>query len=438
MSGRGRYIGVTSTNKVVIRLELLYRSPALLLSALAASVFVSNVAVAAALGRFGVRNHVVHHLFDSIMLVTLLIPALIFFVLRPVRLHLAERRCAEAELAAERNKLLGILDAMPAGACIVNRCCGIDYVNRAILKEFGPPQGLSCREYFKALPGACNNCALRVAGGKSVTWESPSGSDRVYEIFETPLRNADGTTSKLAMMQDITSHKVAEYELRTSRQQLRSLLVHQQRTREEERAAISREIHDELGQVLATVQLGVSSLAANGGDYRQLPRKIAGMEQLLASAIKTVQRVSTQLRPAILDELGLAEAIEWQAAEFRSTTGIACTADILLSETNINMDLSIAIFRIFQEALTNVIRHSGASRVAVSVEERNGRMVLRVADNGCGITLSQAVNSRSLGLSGMRERAFALGGRVRHCRLRPQGTVVIAYIPLHSSAGEAS
>jgi signal transduction histidine kinase len=437
MPGGGRYTFVKSSARVLTRLDLLYRSPTLLILALATSVLVSNVAVAAALARFEVKNHLVHHLFDSIMLVTLLIPALIFFVFRPVRLHVAERGCAETELVAERNKLLGILDAMPVGTCIVNRC-GIEYANRTLLKELGPTQGLSCREYFKGLPGACANCVIRIGGGKSVTWEATSGSDRVYEIFETPLQNSDGTTSKLAMVQDITSRKVAEYELRASRQQLRSLSVHQQQTREEERAAISREIHDELGQVLATVQLGVSSLAVKSGGHAQLNGKIAAMEQLLTSASKTVQRISTQLRPAILDELGLAEAIEWQATEFRATTGIACTSDVLLSETNINRDLSIAVFRIFQEALTNVIRHSGANRVAVSVEERSGRIVLRVADNGCGITLSQTSNSRSLGITGMRERALALGGRVRHCRLRPQGTVVIAYIPLDSSPGVAS
>jgi signal transduction histidine kinase len=252
----------------------------------------------------------------------------------------------------------------------------------------------------------------------------------VYEIFDTPLQNADGTVSKLSIVRDVTARRIADYQLRASRQQLRSLSVHQQTTREEERKAVSREIHDELGQVLATLQLGVSSLSEDCQDNQRLTDKTAGMKQLVASAIRSVQSIAAQLRPSMLDQLGLAAAIEWLAAEFRTTTEISCTSDILVKDNDFDGNMATAVFRICQEALTNVKRHSGATRAAVTLEQRNGRIVLIVTDNGSGVTREQLRASHSFGITGMRERAFALGGRVRLCRSQQGGTVVIAHIPL--------
>lgn len=418
-------------------LDRLYCSPLLLIVAVAASVFVSEVVVMLLLSHFDLLDHPIHHILDSLLLVALLFPALIFLVFRPMNIHLAQRLRAEEELAAERNKLRGILDAMPASVCIVNQSNEIEYANSALVREFGPVEGHPCFDYFHDRPDPCPDCRLYQAGeGESTPWEWHSAkTGKTYEIFETPLKNADGSVALLALMRDITARKQAEKELRASRERLRSLSDHLQRAREEERTAVSREIHDELGQVLATVQLGVSSLAVEYRDHQLLAKKITDMEQLIAGAISTVQRISAQLRPAILDELGLAEAIEWQAREFEKRTGIGCTHDILLEETNFSRDLTTAVFRIFQEALTNIIRHSGATSVRVSLEERNGRLVLIVADNGRGIPPEQMSDNRSLGITGMRERAYALGGRVRICRSLQAGTVVIAHIPITPSGG---
>ncbi|WP_306533773.1 ATP-binding protein [Geobacter sp.] len=423
----------TSSN----HLERLYCSPVLLIAAVAVSVFVSEVVVMVVLSHFGLLDHPIHHILDSLMLVALLFPALILLVFRPVNLHLAQRRRAEKELAAERNKLTHILNAIPAGVCIVSQNRKIEYANSALTEEFGPVAGRTCFEYFHGRPDACPDCQLdEVCAGKSYTWEWLSEkTGKTYEIFDTPLHNTDGITARLSLVRNITARKQAADELRASRERLRSLSGHLQRAREEERTAVSREIHDELGQVLATVQLGVSSLAEEYRDHQHLVKKITDMELLIAGAISTVQRISTQLRPSILDELGLAEAIEWQAREFEKRTGIGCSHDILLLETNFSRDLATAVFRIFQEALTNVIRHSGATRVRVSLEERNDRLVLIVTDNGRGITAEQVRDNGSLGITGMRERAFALGGRVRICRSLQAGTVVIVHIPINSSGG---
>lgn len=438
MSKQAEQAGGPSSPRALCRLDRLSHSPAVILIAVAVCAFASETSVQIVLTRLSLVDDPIHPILDSLMMVILLFPALIVLVQRPVELQLARRRRAEEELALERTKLGKILDALPIGISIVNRSHGIEYTNAALVDEFGPAAGQTCHDYFQGWPDVCPGCRLDEAfAGKSVTWEWRSEkSGKIYEIFDTPLEYANGSLSTLHIVRDITARKLGEDELRGSRERLRSLSAHLQRAREEERTAISREIHDELGQVLATVQLGVSSLAEQYHDHRHLIDKISGMKQLLTGAIRTVQRISTQLRPAILDELGLAEAIEWQAAEFRERTGIACTPDILLLETNYRRDVATTAFRIFQEALTNVIRHAGASRVDVSVEERNRRIVLVVADNGRGITPQQVRDGRSLGITGMRERAYALGGRVRICRSLEGGTAVIAHIPIDSQGGD--
>lgn len=416
-------------------LRRMYRSPALLLAVLAVSVFISETVVMIALRHFGLLDHPIQHLLDSLILIVLLTPMLILLVFRPLHFHLSRSLRAEEELAAERNKLMGILDAMPAGVCILSQSYVIEYANAALTAEFGPVNGRACFEYFHDRQTICSDCRLmEVCGGKSDTWEWHSHlTGKTYEIFDTPLKNADGSVARLALMRDITARKLAADELRASRERLRSLSDHLQRAREEERRAIGREIHDELGQVLATVQLGVSSLVEDCCDHRQLAEKIDGMVHLISGAIKTVQRISSRLRPAILDELGLAEAIEWQVSEFAKHTGIYCSRDIHLEGITVESKRATALFRICQEALTNVMRHAEANHVDVSISERKGRIVLIVRDDGRGITPEELHGSRSLGIIGMRERAYVLGGRVRICRWFQQGTVVIAHIPINSS-----
>ena len=229
-------------------------------------------------------------------------------------------------------------------------------------------------------------------------------------------------------MDDITSFDRADAEP-TSSLRLRNLAVYLQKTREEERARIAREIHDELGQLLATVQMGMSMMAQEYRDHHVLSAKINDFELLLQEAVKTVQRISADLRPQMLDTLGLGEALDWQAKEFQKRTGIDCTLTLLLRREHFDPEVSTALFRIFQETLTNIIRHSEASRVRTVLREKSNRLVLVVQDNGRGITPGQRRDANSLGIMGMRERAYALGGRLKIFAALEQGTVVIARIP---------
>jgi len=213
----------------------------------------------------------------------------------------------------------------------------------------------------------------------------------------------------------------------------RYLSAQLQEARDEERSVVGREIHDELGQVLAAVQMGVSSLAEEYSDHQHLTRKINEMECLLNGAIKTVQKISTQLRPAVLEILGLAAAVDWQALNFQKTSGIPCHREIQLSTSIINRKVKTALFRILQEGLTNVIRHSEATRVGISLKEKGDWLVLTIRDNGRGITADQLNDVSSIGIRGMRERAFALGGQVRVFGRKNEGVTVMARIPLSIS-----
>lgn len=227
-----------------------------------------------------------------------------------------------------------------------------------------------------------------------------------------------------------------EKELISSREKLRKFTAYLQQAREEERTRISREIHDELGQVLATVHMGVSLLAEEYRDHQHLTQQIGVFEEMLEDAIKTVQRIVTELRPLMLDTLGLLDALDWQIKEFQKRTGIDCNLGILLQRNDFAPDVATALFRILQETLTNIIRHSEATRVKVTLDEKRDKLILIVRDNGMGITREQNRNGRALGIMGMQERAYALGGRVKIFGVPAKGTVVIAHIPVSPSGDE--
>jgi signal transduction histidine kinase len=220
-----------------------------------------------------------------------------------------------------------------------------------------------------------------------------------------------------------------------AREQLRDLASYLQTAREEERAHIAREIHDEFGQALTALKMDLSWLTGRlpGGEPR-LAEKISSMSDLVDSTIHTVRRVATELRPGLLDDLGLMAAIEWQAEEFAKRTGIDCELYLSNEEIVLDRDLATTAFRIFQETLTNVARHAEATRVRVELEDKPEELVLVVCDNGKGIAESQISGSKSLGLIGMRERARVWGGDVALQGVPGQGTTVTVRIPRPDAA----
>jgi signal transduction histidine kinase len=245
-----------------------------------------------------------------------------------------------------------------------------------------------------------------------------------------PLR-LDRTRAVCLIASDLSDMKRAERALRASSEQYRNLAAHLLSIREEERARISREVHDELGQSLTAVKMDLAWLAGRlpRSDGEMLKR-IRSTGQLADSIIQSIRRISTELRPAVLD-LGLAAAVEWQLQEFQARSGVPCKVRLLIREV-VPSNASTAMFRIFQETLTNVARHARATRVEVVLQKQRDRLVLLIHDDGRGFDQADPGLSKSLGLLGMRERAAILGGQVNIVSAAGKGTTVTAWIPLPS------
>ena len=261
---------------------------------------------------------------------------------------------------------------------------------------------------------------------------SRSGVGVPVRLSLNPL-DSGGTQALCLIASDLSEVKRVERELRESGVQLRKLAAHQLSVLEDERTRIAREIHDDLGQSLTALKMDVSWLATRlPAGNGQMQERIRATLKLADDIIKSVRRISTGLRPAILD-LGLVAALEWQAEEFQNRTRIACRLLLPPREVSVTSNISTALFRIFQEALTNVARHAECTTVDVILEEQENRVILRVRDTGRGFDETDPGLTTSLGLLGMRERAAMLGGHVSIRSAPGEGTSVTAWIPLQSS-----
>jgi PAS domain S-box-containing protein len=239
------------------------------------------------------------------------------------------------------------------------------------------------------------------------------------------------------IMFDITERKRFEEELKGSHERMRELAGHIEAAREEERTRIARDIHDELGQVLTCLKIDLSwmdkKLQTKGQAARTelLLKKITAMKETIDNTVQVVRKISTELRPVILDHFGLPAAIEWQAAEFQNLTDIQCQFSTNPENLGLNLDgkSSSAIFRIFQELLTNIARHAKASKVTISLGKGKKMLNLEVRDNGRGITERENLQAKSFGLLGVRERVALLNGKFSIKGVEGEGTTVTVRIP---------
>jgi PAS domain S-box-containing protein len=272
-----------------------------------------------------------------------------------------------------------------------------------------------------------------------------NGTDLHVAITISVLRDARGAVAGSAtIVRDVTERKrmetelhrllheqrQAQSELRESRDRLRELSSALQTIREEEKTRIARELHDELGQALTALKMDTSAIS-NELDLAQasLRKRTESMKQLIDTTVNAVRRISSDLRPVMLDNLGLVPTLDWLTKDFSRRTGIRVDLNIPDDNLGVGGDAATAIFRIVQEALTNVARHAGASDVAVEARHQDGTVVVRVRDNGKGMAQQDARKSRSFGLLGMRERAYVLGGELKVSHAPGGGTLIEALIP---------
>ncbi|MGD0278920.1 MAG: PAS domain S-box protein [Smithella sp.] len=237
------------------------------------------------------------------------------------------------------------------------------------------------------------------------------------------------------IVEDITDRKRADEEIRRTEEQMRAFAARLQTVREEERTHIAREIHDELGGALTGIKIDFSLLTKAAGEIKEEILKDSLLDQMhntmknIDKTMRTVRKIATELRPGILDDLGILAALEWQLKDFQKHTGIRCEWISSLENINLDEQETTALFRIVQETLTNVVRHAEATEVRVHLRKEANTYVLNVEDNGKGITKNNIDDKRSLGLLGMRERTLAFGGRIDVEGHTERGTKVTVEIP---------
>jgi signal transduction histidine kinase len=243
------------------------------------------------------------------------------------------------------------------------------------------------------------------------------------------------------LRREITERNRAEERLRASSERLRALTASIESAREEEGKRIAREIHDELGSMLTTLKWDLAeiektlSAPANPSQITVMREKLSALMKLADAAINALRRIASELRPSMLDDLGLVAAIEWQAQQFQARTGIVCDCDCSLEKDELSDEQSTGIFRILQEALTNVLRHAQATKVEIKVNKQNGYFVLSVSDNGKGIMESEKSEVEALGMLGMRERAHLMAGELEVRGVEGKGTVVTVRVPISGQDG---
>jgi signal transduction histidine kinase len=254
----------------------------------------------------------------------------------------------------------------------------------------------------------------------------------IPEVLRSKLRVFVGLHDMNRILNaELAERSLTEQRLRSSEENLRALAAHLQSVREEERTLIARDIHDELGQALTGLKLDLNGLVkrADSGDEEGLRRRAKALSGAIDRIINSVRRIASGLRPEVLDEIGLSAAIEWQAREFQRRTGIRCHVSIADRFQDPDQERSTALFRIFQELLTNVARHAKATRIDVTLTDIP-QLHLVVEDNGRGIRPEQFQNVRALGFLGMRERVQPFGGALDVKAADGKGTSVSVTIPL--------
>jgi signal transduction histidine kinase len=236
----------------------------------------------------------------------------------------------------------------------------------------------------------------------------------------------------IGIHRDITELRRNEEMVRDSREQMRNLAASLMAVREEERSAISRELHDELGQALTRLRMELRWISEQPASALTTDRA-GSLLPLVGRMLDTVRHISSRLRPPILDDLGLEAAIEWQVQEFARWSDCRCRANLRMGDLEPHPVRDTAVFRIVQEALTNVARHAQARQVLVRAWTTDGEVMVEIADDGIGVPQQDLSSPRSLGLIGMRERADSVGGQLHIVAMPPTGTTIRLCVPIGSS-----
>jgi PAS domain S-box-containing protein len=359
-------------------------------------------------------------------------------------------------LEIERRRYLDLFEFAPDGYLVTDANGVIHEVNRPAAMLLGRPterlrgKPLAIFVAPRELPAFRLSLAAAAKAEAVQVWDSclkgPDHAERDVECMVAPVRDPRrGHLLELRWrLHDITDRKRGENEVIAAHENLRTLSKRVEDVREEERSKIARAVHDEIGAALTAIKIdvsqlrhGVEHLGAGREGGQQLLARADAAAHLIDSTMQTVRRISMELRPAILDDFGLVAALDWQLNEFQKRTQVETKFNVKPGSQAVKPEVATAVFRVFQEILTNIARHASASRVTARLFEDKHTLVLSVSDNGRGIRPEEAAGSESMGLMGMRERVRPFGGSVEIMGETGAGTLVRVRIPLAEAAAGA-
>lgn len=375
-----------------------------------------------------------------------------------------EHRQAQDALRANEKLLKGITSALGEGVLVLDDCGRLIFMNPEAERLLGwtacELSGCEVHRVIHSLnqdgtplpESACGLLGVLVDGRvrrteEDVFWRKDGSLMPVSIVASAIVENGKAVAS-VVVFQDISQRKQSEWDLLESSKQLRELTSYLQTVREEERTRIARELHDEFGQMLTGIKLDAKWLASCLPDGQPgVANRVASMFRLIDETLDAMRRVAADLRPVMLDDLGLVAAVEWLTEEFgkRTDIGIRLELDVGQSycgckeDSNLDKALATAAFRIVQECLTNVARHAQAAHVRVLLKCRGDQLMLRVSDDGRGMPAVHEIKRNSYGIMGMQERARSLGGTLDFSSVAGEGTRIEVILPIESvaSAGVA-
>ena len=358
---------------------------------------------------------------------------------RGVSRDINERKMIQDALRESEERLRNTLDNMLEGCQILDSNLNYIYINDAAEKQNRRPKShLLGNNYQEMWPGIEETYVFKVIKN--------CAKNRILHQFENEFIYPDGTIGwfdlsihpvkegVFILSIDITERKKAELAILESREQLRALASGLEKVREEERIYLSRELHDHLGQNLTGLKMDVAFIsklieANKPFNKKNIAEKTRGMSELIDELIQNVRKISSELRPNVLDYLGLVPAIEWQVEEFRKRTEIECSYSSNTAKIDLGMQINSSIFRIIQEAFTNIVRHSKATKVDISLDEQDDHISIKISDNGIGIKENELSDIKSLGILGMKERTLNFKGKLDIVNKDSGGTILTLIIP---------
>ena len=368
-----------------------------------------------------------------------------------LRAEQAVRERAEAELSSARQRLAGIIESAMDAVITIDERQEVVLFNAAAESLFGCPRAEAIgAPLARFIPGrfqAAHAAHVEQFGRAGVT-SRRMGSQRIVMglrshggefPIEASISQIDQSGKKFytVILRDVSERVLAERKLRESQEELHQLASSAQTAREQEKGRLARELHDELGQLITSLKIDLSFLKSDSPSPSQRA-KIGAMEGLLDAIVAASRRIASDLRPLMLDDLGLVPAAEWLVQNFQQRTGIDCDLTVDPPDLDLHDPHATAIYRILQESLTNVAKHAQATVVKVSVELDNDEIALTIRDNGRGFRLTDPRRPTSFGLVGLRERAYFLGGIVVIESEPGKGTAICARIPAAPSGGPAA